>query len=63
MHDTEGESQQPAVSVYTRHCDDCGSDNGWHLEHADCPLPWTAGRCFYCGGQNVRWKPTRRYPP
>jgi hypothetical protein len=45
--------------IYTRHCDDCGFDNGGRIVPSEYPRPTEKlYPCVNCGSEKVRWLDT-----
>jgi hypothetical protein len=46
-------------NLFTRHCPDCGRDNGGYIVEEGRSLParsrWEPGICVWCKGTNVEW--------
>ena len=45
-----------AGSMWTRHCDECGEDNGGRIEDRTVQPIEALGRCVFCKGGPVTWK-------
>jgi hypothetical protein len=45
--------------VFTRHCEDCGFDNGGRVvEHGDSPPEKKPEPCVRCGSEKMSWEDT-----
>lgn len=42
-------------TVWTRHCNVCGEDNGGHIRDGNGPPVHGPGRCVWCGSPEVVW--------